>query len=72
MFMWNPLADTNDFVRQLVYTHCEQLDTQVYIFNSNIYYQPSPGAASIAVTQNGNAFVSNGIADWLYEGGSTR
>ncbi|XP_053209557.1 dipeptidyl peptidase 4-like isoform X2 [Panonychus citri] len=43
-------------------------DDLVFVYNNNLYYQPSVNAPSVQLTHDGNeSVIYNGIPDWLYE-----
>ncbi|VDP02880.1 unnamed protein product [Soboliphyme baturini] len=52
LFSWNPAHESNDFV---------------FVYNNNIYYQPSVHEAAKMITTTGSFNVYNGVPDWLYE-----
>ena len=41
---------------------------QTFVYDNDLYYQPSPFTPPRRLTQSGNSTLRNGIADWLYEG----
>lgn len=56
ILQWNPVPRANDFV---------------FVYQNDIWYQPSPSGIPQRITvsgyQDSNGFVYNGVPDWLYE-----
>ncbi len=73
-FLWNPNSESSDFVISVFCAHhingmySKLSFSQVFVYKNNLWYQSDPYERAVQVTTTGEAYVYNGVADWLYEG----
>lgn len=75
--MWYPLKATGtpnpaepDLIQYLEWSPNNQ--AIAFVYGNNVYYRPTPDAATVQVSTTGNTdplnAIFNGVADWVYEG----
>lgn len=62
-----PRKTGDENVRVLAWNPAKDANSYAYVYENNIYYQPSSMAESRAITKDGSEDIYNGIADWIYE-----